>query len=74
MAESTYYADNRPRIKQESDDKIQKMRSKLDYMLEEGEHQEYIEEHYTGNQGKLSKAEIIDEALDLLKERGLIDK
>lgn len=72
MADSDYYADARPRIKQTTEDKIQKMREKLDHMVENEENEEYIEKNYSGKQGKLSKAEIIDEAIQLLDERGLI--
>lgn len=74
MAKSDYYADSRPRIKKDTDEKIQKMREKLDHMAENGEHTDYIDRHYRGGQGKLSKAEIIDEAVELLEERGLIDE
>lgn len=74
MAKSDYYADSRPRIKKDTDEKIQKMREKLDHMTENDEHSEYIDENYRGRQGKLSKAEIIDEAVELLDERGLIDE
>jgi len=74
MSESDYYATSRPRIKKESFDDLQQIKEKLNHMLDNEEETDYIKERFTGKQGKLSKAEIIDEALDALQDRGLIDK
>lgn len=74
MARSDYYADSRPRIKKQSEEDISKIKDKLNHMIENDENKEYIKEHFCGKQGKLSKAEIIDESLEALKERGLIDE
>ena len=73
MSESDYYGTTRPRIKKETEDQLADFREKLDFMLENDENVDYIKENYTGKQGKLSKAEILDEAVKALKKRGLID-
>lgn len=73
MSESDYYGTTRPRIKKETEESLGDMREKLEFMLENDENVDYIKEHYTGKQGKLSKAEIMDEAMEALKKRGLID-
>jgi len=74
MAESDYYGNTRPRIKKTSEDDLSDIKEKLEHMLENDEHTDYIKEHFCGKQGKLSKAEILDEGLDALQDRGLIDK
>jgi len=74
MSESDYYGSTRPRIKQETEDNLGNMREKLEYMLENDENVDYIKENYCGKQGKLSKAEIMDEAIKALNKRGLINK
>ena len=73
MVESDYYAPTRPRIPKKAHDKLSKIKDKLKHMLENNENTEYIEKTYKGKQGKLSQGEIIDEALDLLEKRGLIE-
>ena len=73
MADSDYYAPTRPRIPQTAYDKLSTMKEKLAHMLENDENTEFIEKHYQGKQGKLSQGEIIDEALNVLEERGLIE-